>query len=173
MNGGRGTVAPVMAKSMLARLLEHNNWANRKLIRACAALGDDELDAHPFSEAQWTIRENLVHLVHCQQAYLCILNRTIDDGLGPPPDFEDLETAADSSGDGLLTLDIEPLPSPIETRDGFRVEPWVVMLQAIHHATEHRKQIANLMRAEGLEPPRLDGWGYGDAEGAVAAPRES
>ena len=56
----------------------------------------------------------------------------------------------------------------LETSDGYRIEPWVVFVQALNHATEHRKQIAHLMRLLGVEPPRLDGWSFGEARDAVA-----
>lgn len=39
--------------------------------------------------------------------------------------------------------------------------------QAVQHGTEHRRQVCCLLRALGIEPPRLDGWGFGEAEGAV------
>ena len=34
-----------MTENTLAKLFEHNNWANRQIIRTCSALGDDQLDA--------------------------------------------------------------------------------------------------------------------------------
>jgi len=43
------------------------------------------------------------------------------------------------------------------------VEPWVVMVQAINHATEHREQISSMLSALGVTPPELDGWAYGEA----------
>jgi uncharacterized damage-inducible protein DinB len=159
-----------MVEGMLARLIEHNNWANRAITRACAALEDAQLDARPISEKQWSIRENLVHLVVCQQDYLRML--TLPAGSAEPeaPSFAELEASVDASGAGLLALDVDRIPGPLDIGEGYRVEPWVVMLQAVNHATEHRKQIANLMRAQGLEPPRLDGWAYGEAERALIPP---
>jgi uncharacterized damage-inducible protein DinB len=85
------------------------------------------------------------------------------------PSFAELEASAATSGAGLLELDVDAIPSPLE-RDGYRIDPWVVMLQALNHATEHRKQIANLMRAQELKPPSMDGWAFGEAERAVIPP---
>ncbi len=154
---------------MLAKLIEHNNWANRDITRACAALTDAQLDARPISEKQWSIRENLVHLVVCQLDYLSMLTGQPEPAEPETPSFAELEASADTSGAGLLELDVDAIPSPLE-RDGYRIDPWVVMLQALNHATEHRKQIANLMRAQGLEPPAMDGWAFGEAERAVIPP---
>ncbi len=154
---------------MLAKLIEHNNWANRDIVRACAGLADAQLDARPISEKQWSIRENLVHLVVCQQDYLSMLMGQPEPAEPETPSFAELEASADTSGAGLLELDVDAIPSPLE-RDGYRIDPWVVMLQALNHATEHRKQIANLMRAQELKPPSMDGWAFGEAERAVIPP---
>ena len=157
---------------MLAKLIEHNNWANREIVRACSALGKDQLDAHPISDKQWSIRENLVHFVVCQQDYLSKLTKPLETVDPENPSFAELEASADASGSGLLALDVDRIPSPLEPDDeGYRIEPWVLMLQALNHATEHRKQIANLMRAQGLEPPQMDGWAFGEAERAVIPPQ--
>jgi uncharacterized damage-inducible protein DinB len=40
-----------MAENFLVKLFEHNNWANRQSIQACAALSDEQLDAEPQSAA--------------------------------------------------------------------------------------------------------------------------
>lgn len=158
-----------MAEGMLAKLIEHNNWANREITRACAALPDAQLDARPISEKQWSVRENLVHLVVAQVDYLAMLTRLPEPVEPEAPSFAELQVLADASGAGLLKVDVDAIPSPLE-RDGYRIDPWVVLLQALNHATEHRKQIAHLMRAQGLEPPRMDGWAFGAAERAVIPP---
>ena len=43
------------------------------------------------------------------------------------------------------------------------MEPWVILVQAINHATEHREQINSMLSALGITPPDLDGWSYGEA----------
>jgi len=35
-------------------------------------------------------------------------------------------------------------------KDGYFVEPWVVMVQAINHATEHREQIKSMLSSLGM-----------------------
>jgi uncharacterized damage-inducible protein DinB len=47
------------------------------------------------------------------------------------------------------------------------VEPWVVLLQVINHATEHREQIKSMLSALGLTPPEIDGWDFGLTENAL------
>jgi uncharacterized damage-inducible protein DinB len=36
-----------MIASILARLFEHNNWANLQINQACANLSDEQLDTQP------------------------------------------------------------------------------------------------------------------------------
>lgn len=157
---------------ILEKLFEHNNWANRTIIRACASLFDDQLDARPQSDKHWSIRENLVHLVEAQQDYFLMVTRPTEARTNPAPAFEELEAAADASGAGLLDAAKGDPTVALELPEGYRIEPWVVLAQALNHGAEHRKQVAFLMRAQGLEPPRLDGWAFGEASGALASTRE-
>jgi uncharacterized damage-inducible protein DinB len=77
-----------------------------------------------------------------------------------------LQESAQISGEGLLALvrdESSKFPKTrLQTTDGFFVEPWVVMLQAINHATEHREQIKSMLSALGVTPPGIDGWDYGE-----------
>ena len=43
-----------MTENFLEKLFEHNNWANSKIIQACAALSDEQLDAEPPSATKGT-----------------------------------------------------------------------------------------------------------------------
>jgi uncharacterized damage-inducible protein DinB len=64
----------------------------------------------------------------------------------------------------------EPVKPPkprLYTKDGYYVEPWVVIVQVINHATEHREQINSMLSAQGITPPDLDGWSYGEATDAL------
>jgi uncharacterized damage-inducible protein DinB len=74
------------------------------------------------------------------------------------------------SGEALLALlrDESKIPTTsLQTRDGFHVEPWVVIVQIINHATEHREQINSMLSAMGITPPDMDGWSHGDAMGVL------
>ncbi len=164
-----------MSENVLARLFEHNNWANLKIIQACSALSDAQLDAQPTSATKGSIRLTLWHLVGSQQGYLRLVTR-----VEPPftwqaaPPFAELEESARLSGEGFLALarnEHGQFPtSRVQTRDGYMVEPWVAMVQVINHATEHREQISSMLSAIGLTPPSLDGWAFAEAENAMTPP---
>jgi uncharacterized damage-inducible protein DinB len=155
-----------MTTDVLIKLFEHNNWANTKIIRACAALTDEQLDAEPRSATQGSIRSTLKHLVSSQHGYLSLLTLPVEVRRQGAPAITDFEESARLSGEGLLALikDESNFPTHrLHTTDDYHVEPWVVMVQIINHATEHREQIKSMLSALGITPPSVDGWDYGEA----------
>ena len=160
-----------MKESFLVKLFEHNNWANLQIIQACAPLSNEQLDAEPQSASKGSIRQTLLHLVSAQLSYLKTLTLPVDARReATSVVFADLHEAIALSGERLLALARGELPinlSKIQTRDGYLVEPWVIMVQIINHATEHREQIKNMLSALGITPPGVDGWDYGEVTGAL------
>jgi uncharacterized damage-inducible protein DinB len=159
-----------MTENFLARIFEHNNWANEKIIQSCYALSSEQLDSTPQSVTKGNIRETLLHLVSSQRGYLALLTLPVEDRPTSPISFDELEESARISGEGLLVLargEGVSLDSRLQTRDGYYTEPWVVMLQVINHATEHREQIKSMLSAMGITPPEIDSWDYGLATHAL------
>jgi uncharacterized damage-inducible protein DinB len=160
-----------MTENMLVKLFEHNNWANAQIIQACSALSDEQLDAEPQSATKGSIRRTLVHLVASQHGYLSLLTLPVEARREARPAFAELQEVANISGEGLLALASDEsgqhLKTQLRTTDGYFVEPWVVMVQTINHATEHREQISNMLSALGVTPPDLDGWAYGEVTHAL------
>lgn len=161
-----------MAKDILVKLFEHNNWANHQIIQACFTLTGEQLDAEPGSATKGSIRQTLSHLVAAQQGYLGLLTLPVEARPDVSPTFAELPESARTSGEGLLSLargdSGNQLDAWLQTKDGYLVQPWVVMLQAINHAAEHREQIKSLLTALGLTPPDIDGWDYGQVTNALA-----
>lgn len=161
-----------MSNDLLLKLFEHNNWANMQIIQACYALTDEQLDAEPQSATQGSIRSTLLHMVSSQQGYLRTLTLPVEERRHPVElTFEQLEESLRVSGEGLLVLlkdQSGKLPqSRLQTRDDFHVEPWVLIVQIINHATEHREQIKSMLSALGVTPPSIDGWDYGEVTKAL------
>ena len=160
-----------MNENFLTKLFEHNNWANLQILQACSALSDDQLDAEPQSATQGSIRSTLLHLVTSQRGYLALLTLPVEARPNTPLTFAELQESARISGEGLLTLARDEssmsLTAQLRTRDGFFVAAWVVMVQVINHATEHREQIKSMLSALGVTPPEIDGWSYGEATNAL------
>jgi len=159
-----------MTENFLVKLFEHNNWANLRILRACSALTDEQLDAEPRSVTKGSIRQTLTHLVGSQASYLSLLTLPVEARHFTPLEFADLQESLIKSGEGLLALargEQKPFTPELKTTDGYFVEPWVVLVQVINHATEHREQICSMLSSHGVTPPDLDGWGYGEATKAL------
>jgi uncharacterized damage-inducible protein DinB len=160
-----------MTATILEKLFEHNNWANRQIMEACSTLSDEQFDTEPQSASYGSIRSTLLHLASAQQSYLRLLTLPLEERQDSVNvDFVNLQKSITSSGDGLLALarDESRLPqAQIQTRDGHLVDAWVVMIQVINHATEHREQIKNMLTGLGMTPPSIDGWDYGEVAGAL------
>lgn len=160
-----------MPENFLARLFEHNNWANEQIMQACSALSDEQMDAPPQSATEGSIRNTLSHLVSAQFGYLRLLTLPREERLDKfDVPFAELAESLKDSGEKLLVLAKETgkLPSArIHTRDNYQVEAWVIMVQIINHATEHREQIKSMLTALGVTPPSIDGWDYGEVTNAL------
>jgi uncharacterized damage-inducible protein DinB len=160
-----------MTGNSLERIFEHNNWANMKIIQACSVLADEQLDAAPQSATEGSIRSTLSHLISAQYGYLRLLTLPLEERKDRVTvEFADLHESLKDSGEKLVELarDESKLPTTrIQTRDGYHVEPWVIMVQIINHATEHREQIKSMLTALGVTPPSIDGWDYGEATNAL------
>jgi uncharacterized damage-inducible protein DinB len=155
---------------VLAKMFEQNHWANLQLVPFCMALDDQQLDATPLATSDWSIRHTLVHTVGAQRGYLALLTLPVEERPQDPPAFDELLDVVTSSGEGLLALTnaeaFGALPSHVRSLGGYVIEPWVVMVQAIHHATEHRRQICTMLRALGLTPPERCAWKFAESLGA-------
>lgn len=152
-------------RKLLSALYQHNLWANRRLYAAALALSDEQLDAKA-SGTFGSIRETLVHIVRSEEWYCSILQsgEFPDD----PPTVETplarLSQLVEYSGQALLeaALKSDPAQKMPTGRDEDLVPAQTVLIQALHHASEHRTQIETLMGQMGVETPGLSGWAFGD-----------
>lgn len=160
-----------MTENILARLFEHNHWANLQIIQACSALSDEQLDSESQSATKGSIRLTLWHLIDTQQSYLSqLIHMESSFHQQAPKNFAELLESAKFSGEGLLALARDETSQSLQTKiqdDGYLIEPWVVMVAAIDHAAEHREQIKSMLSALGVTPPRLDGGAYGMVAHAI------
>ncbi len=164
-----------MDENILQKFFEHNQWANLQILQACSTLSDEQLDAEPHSATKGTIRLTLIHLVEAEQGYLADLSGVKSRfDWQTPPTLAEMQAALSDSGERFIALagdeSNEHLKTPAHSEDGYIIEPWVLMLQAINHATEHREQIKSMLTALGVKPPRIDGWGYAKLKNPVIAP---
>ena len=153
----------------LVDFFKHHLWANLGLVDACAHLTDEQLDASaPGTYGR--IRDTLVHLFRAEESYLIRLTgREQADRLEREvfPGIEALRAHARQSGERLIAI-AETLDPAQIVRGTYQGEPYelpvmVPLMQAIHHAADHRSQIATVLSQAGVEPPDLSVWAYDEA----------
>jgi uncharacterized damage-inducible protein DinB len=159
------------ADPTLDRLLRHMAWANAALFDRLAELPDEALAlASPRNE--WSVAQVLGHLVDAAERYAARL-----EGIARPGDSEPPTTVAELAGVASRCAAIDPrLRAQAAVPDGPSPSPdpgkvgrarSTILAQAIHHATEHRAQIAAALATNGIDAIDLDAldlWAYGDAE---------
>lgn len=162
---------PTHENATLDRILRHMAWANESAFRALAQLSDGAL-AHTAAGSAWSVGAIAHHLVVAAENYAQRLH-------GEPRAAERLVPT--------LVADIAPLAAALAAADArlregsaldgdevvrwtsrsgepLAVPRWVLIAQAVHHATEHRAQIAGALAAHGitLDLDALDVWTYND-----------
>ncbi|TMC08552.1 MAG: hypothetical protein E6J41_13035 [Chloroflexi bacterium] len=164
-----GVVAGPWADAVLERFLGHSGWATEALLERSLELGEEALAA-TTPGTYGTLHETLTHLVDADADYLARLTGTGDEPLegAAPPDV--LRRRAERSRDGWRAYlasgpDPERETAPRGGRPGARA--WMLVVQAVHHANEHRAHACSILGAHRLAHPDLDGWGYGWADGAL------
>ena len=147
----------------LDRLLQHMAWANADLFERLTKLPDAALE-HTAPGSEWSVGAIAHHLVAAAENYAQRLH-----GEARAPDREIPMSSAGVSElrVALATADAKlrsaaQLPGE-ETLNwiSFNGEPmsfprWVLINQAVHHATEHRAQIAGSLAAHGITAIDLD-----------------
>jgi uncharacterized damage-inducible protein DinB len=164
-----------MTMSHLEALFEHHVWANLRLLAFCAEQDDAVLDAPMVAGTFASIRETWVHLLANEQGYLQEAMKPVAPWITVEPElfadrtwkgFDYLKEVAREAGQTWLRL-VRELPDGTileEEVDGERVRMLasVVLVQVIDHGTEHRTHIKTCLTQQGIEPPSIDSWAWGE-----------
>jgi len=147
----------------LDQLLAHMAWANADLLKRLGDLPDTAL-SHTAPGSEWSVGAIAHHLVTAAENYAQRLHgeprapeREIPTGSAEVKELRaalatadaKLRSAASLPGEEVLnwiSFDGEPMSFP----------RWVLINQAVHHATEHRAQIAGSLAAHGITAIDLD-----------------
>jgi uncharacterized damage-inducible protein DinB len=150
----------------------YHGWATDRLLDVCAALSDEQLEL-TTAGTYGTIKATWLHLAGAEQRYAARLDGeaigfTENDDF---PGVERLRELIHGTTARLTTLagTLQPDPSFVaKFRDGkYRVEPGIVLLQALHHGNDHRTHICTILGAHGIEYGEMDLWAYGESIGAL------
>ena len=158
----------------LDRLLLHMAWANQKTIAYLQTLPDESLAAFA-TNPEWHVAEIIYHIVDSADHYAFrisgtpVLTQPGEPCIEPVKSIADLGRLKDQAeivDKALLEcVKLEDIKLEFVNGEGDLVNRWrsTILSQAVHHATEHRAQIASALEAKGLTPPDLDDldlWSY-------------
>ena len=162
-----------MENTTLNRTLEHMAWANSQMFTVLAALPVDAL-AYTSPGSEWSVGAIAHHLTTAAENYAQRLHgEPRAEKRELPATVSDIQTLAAALvvADAKLRAGAQLPGDEILTWISFSGEElsvprWVLVNQAVHHATEHRAQIAGALAANGnssLDLDALDVWTFNDA----------
>jgi uncharacterized damage-inducible protein DinB len=151
----------------------HHVWATLRVIDACAELEPGQADT-AVPGTYGSIIETLRHLVAADAGYLFALTG----GRIRLAETEGMDLSAlraEMEGHGaawssLLAEDPDPTAVVVRRRDDgseTHAPVSIRLAQALHHGTDHRSQVCTALTALGVEPPAIDVWDFGAADGRV------
>ena len=149
----------------LERLLKHMAWANQKTIEHLMTLPPEALQAFA-TNPEWKVAEIIRHIVASGNFYVYRItgsaptDRNENEVL--PVTSEDLSSLAKRAllvDEALLECEkLEDIQVEFLNHEKKVVKRWrsTILSQSVHHATEHRAQIASALEAQGFKPVDLD-----------------
>ena len=155
-----------MAISM-DRLLAHMAWANQKTISHLQTLPQESL-ASFATNSEWHVAEIIHHIVDSGDHYafrisgIPALTKPGETGIEDVKEIADLarikEQAMIVDKALLECVKLDDIQIEFKNYSGNMVKRWrsTILSQAIHHATEHRAQLASALEAKGFQPVDLD-----------------
>ena len=156
------------------RLLRHMAWANQKTIAHLQTLDGSCLKAFA-TNSEWFVAEILHHIVDSADHYAYrvsgnpVLTQPGEECIADVESISDLariaEEAAKVDRALLECVKLDDVQIELKNYSGNMVKRWrsTILSQSIHHATEHRAQIAAALEARGYTPldlDELDLWAY-------------
>ena len=157
-----------MSDPALVTLFKHMSWANHAVFTALSELPEEALSLSAW-DPEWKVGGIASHIVMAQPRLLGRLKKQ-----DPPSDIEfpmtsqgmkDLAAQSLKNDADFLAWIDQPEEMLTFTRFGNTVSflNTTVVAQIVHHATEHRAQIADILEVNKISTIRLDSldlWSY-------------
>lgn len=157
-----------MADPTLHRLLEHMGWANQQMFATLQALPESTLSLSAWNP-EWQIGVIANHIVVASGRLISRITGEPAPSEGVAPNTSQelaalANVAAERDRHLLALADVQDGPRTF-VRYGEQVEflASTILAQAIHHATEHRAQIADILAVNNQDVMNLDEmdlWSY-------------
>ena len=151
----------------LERLLAHMAWANQKTIAHLQTLPEACLAAYA-TNPEWHAAEIVYHIVDSADHYAFRISGIPALTKPGEPCIDDVKVITDLTrlkeqaaivDKALLEcVKLDDIQIEYKNYEDKMVKRWrsTILSQAIHHATEHRTQLASALEAKGFQPMDLD-----------------
>ena len=164
------------ADPILDRLFRHMAWANQTLLKQLQVIPSEALALTSENE-EWSVAVITAHFVESAGFYVSrVSGGPHPSGFDLPASRDDLSALAQRcAGFDEQLRELARMPEAMTTylREGKTIirARSTILGQSIHHATEHRAQIAGILSFHGVKAidlDEMDVWAYSDAEGLGA-----
>jgi uncharacterized damage-inducible protein DinB len=151
----------------MERLLRHMAWANQNTIEHLKSLPEEALKSFA-TNSEWFVADAYVFRITGEHPNLPGESITEIEKIADLDSLAQQAAVIDAALLDSVKLDDEQLE--FTNYSGNLVRRWrsTILSQAIHHATEHRAQIAAAIEARGFSPLNLDDldlWSYETEQG--------
>jgi uncharacterized damage-inducible protein DinB len=150
-----------MSYALVERSFKHMAWANQQMLETLSSLPDEAINFSAWNP-DWTVGTIAHHIVIAEGR---LISRIIQQPA--PEEFKQPATAAEikqliaicAERDSQL---LELINTPDEMRQFVRYGKEVefltstILVQAVHHASEHRAQISDILAANKMDVLNLD-----------------
>jgi uncharacterized damage-inducible protein DinB len=156
----------MVTPELLRLLFQYNQWADRRIVDACAALSNEQFTRDLGSSFR-SVRDTLTHLYGAEWVW----NERIE-GRSPTslvsgagfPDLESVRSKLEEMDNFYIEYVTRLTPQDLEhvihyksfTGEEFSNPLWQTLHQLTNHASYHRGQITTLLRQLGAKPVTTD-----------------
>jgi len=143
------------------RSFKHMAWANKQMLTILQGLPDEAINFSAWNP-DWTVGTIAHHIVIAEGRLISrITQQPALVEFDPPktaPDISKLITVCAERDAQLLSLINTPDEMRVFVRYGNEVEflTSTILVQAVHHASEHRAQISDILAANSMDVLNLD-----------------
>ena len=150
-----------MSHSLVERSFKHMAWANAQMFEILKGLPDEAINFSAWNP-DWTVGKIAHHIVIAEGRLISrIINKPAPAESDPPTSvagIRELITVCAERDAQLLSLIDTPDEMRRFNRYGKEVEflTSTILVQAVHHASEHRAQISDILAANTMDVLNLD-----------------
>ncbi|MEY2951546.1 MAG: hypothetical protein RL622_623 [Actinomycetota bacterium] len=150
-----------MSNPLVERSFKHMAWANQQMLQILKELPDEAINFSAWNP-DWTVGKIAHHIVIAEGRLISrIIQQPAPEEFEPPvtsAGIEQLITICAERDAQLLALINTPDEMRKFVRYGTEVEflTSTILVQAVHHASEHRAQISDILAANKMDVLNLD-----------------